>query len=274
MSWFGKKRNIAIAIGAAVLAVVSLALIIYGVSTHEEPVLLKVCWSEGGEARYEAGAAEGNHGTCEGAEELVWPTEQMPLSVAAITAVSGSVLSESARSRTALDAAIRDINAQVGCEVLVSASSPDGASILARLGTPVVIAPGKDGSGKGKETIRSPLGSAIHHRSNTGDAWGVAKNHHKHSYRLHCDLHISANLGSERGEYLVAHHELLHCIGLAHDPGNPSSAIYPFTRDDTMWARMLAARITDADGAKLRALYCHRPGKPAEGFAVAAPESS
>jgi len=240
MSWFSKPLNKGIAIGAGVLVLVVIALIIYGVVTHREPVLLEVCW-EGTEARYVEGT-EVDNGTCEGAEELVWPQSQLPFSVAATKAGSETVLAPGASEREALDSAIRDINQQLGCAALRASADPLSAAMVAHLGEAVDVLPRRVG---GRRPSKAPLGWAYHDRANSSS-----------ESTLRCHLHVRSNVGSLRGEYLVAHHEILHCLGLAHDQNNPASAIYPFTDDDTMWERMQAARITDADRARLRSLYC------------------
>lgn len=248
-SWFRKPLNIGIAVGAGVLAVGVIVLIIYGVVTHSEPVLLQVCWF-GGEARYVDGETEEayDYGACSGDEELVWAAKQIPLTVTAIEARSEDVFAPGAEGRKGIDAAIRDINSQVGCKLLEPRGLRDGSAILARIGAAVDIDARRDRGGSGKaasSASRSPLGFARHYQ---GDERGS----------LHCDLSVSSATGNLRSEYLVAHHELLHCLGLAHDPDNPASAMYPLTADDTMWDQMQAARITDADRARLRELYCAR----------------
>lgn len=60
------KRWVWYVIGGVVFAV-ALGGVLYGVLTHKEPGLMKVCWA-GGAANYD--------GTC---EELKWRPEQMPL---------------------------------------------------------------------------------------------------------------------------------------------------------------------------------------------------
>ena len=243
MSWFSKKRNIAITVGAGVLAGVVITLIIYGVVTHREPILLEVCWVNG-EARYVEGM-EIDDGPCAGAEELVWPASQVPFTVAASKTGDQTVLAPGTSEREALDSAIRDINQQIGCTVLRPSADPLSAAMVAHLGEAVDVLPRRVGGGGLEKASRAPLGWAYHHRSDSGG-----------QPSLRCHLHVRSNVGSLRGEYLVAHHELLHCLGLAHDPQNPASAIYPFTEDDTMWETMQAARVTDADRSRLRSLYC------------------
>lgn len=240
MSWFKKPLNIGITIGAAVLAVVVIGLIIYGVTTHTEAGLLQVCWLDG-RAHYVEGT-ELDDGACEGSEELVWPESQIPLAVAAQASDVQGFVAPGASQREALDSAIRDINQQVGFALLTPVGDGAGADVVVHLGE-AVDAGRIRGAGAGEERAR-PLGFARHHRTNSGG-----------QPALRCDLHIYSTVGSLRGEYLVIHHELLHAIGLAHDDDNPASAIYPFTSDDTMWERMQAARITDHDRALIRELY-------------------
>ena len=242
MSWFSKKRNIAITVVAGVLALAAIVLIIYGVVTHDEESLLRVCrWTGEGWAVYEEGATEVEGEPCEGAEELVWPAGKVPFSVAAIEDADQTVYAEGAKQREALDSAIRDINQQFGFRLLRASSDPLSAAFVAHLGAAVDIDRRGGGGGAGAPSAKA-LGWAKHHRA---DSSGKS---------LRCHLWVRRD-GSLRVEYLVAHHELLHCIGFAHDDDNPASAMYPFTYDDTMWDRMQAARVTDSDRARGRDLY-------------------
>jgi hypothetical protein len=247
VSWFKKPLNIGIAIGAGVLAVVAAVLVIYGVVTHSEPVLLQVCWHNGiafyDDGSVEEGGVETNHEPCDRPEELVWPTSQLPLTVAASTP-DGILLAPGASQREGVDAAIRDINSQIGFTLFAPIDFGARASVVVQVGAAMDsdrVRGVREVHGRGS---RPSLGYAAHHRAN-GEI-GVS---------LHCDITVYSSTGNLRGDYLVAHHELLHCAGLAHDPDNPASAIYPFTVDDTMWELMQAARITDADRARLRELY-------------------
>lgn len=74
----------------------AIAGIVFGVATHREPGLLKVCWSETSTADYE----------CEVGQELVWSRDAMPLTVET-DGLIGEV-------QTAIDI----VNTQVGCDVL------------------------------------------------------------------------------------------------------------------------------------------------------------
>ena len=243
MSWFSKKKNIAVVVGVAILFVVSAVSLIYAIATHEEPTLLEVCWTNDGRALYPKNTTEETYGACSRGQELVWPEKQIPLSVAAVTGVEEIVLAPGTKRREALDQAIQDINSQVGCKVLSPTAFRDGSAILAHLGTAVVIELGRSRGRKGEGGGHSSLGYARHRREKSGEL-------------LRCNFSVSSRVNNLRGEYLVTHHELLHCLGLSHDPDNPSSAIFPFTYDDTMWDSMISVRITDNDRAKLRDLYC------------------
>lgn len=87
------KIQIVLSLLVLVAAIVGIA---FGVMTHREPGLLKVCWNETNAADYE----------CEGGQELVWPREAIPLTVET-DGLIGEV-------QTAIDI----INTQVGCDVL------------------------------------------------------------------------------------------------------------------------------------------------------------
>lgn len=252
MSWFDKKRNIAITVGAGILAILCIISITYAVITHEEPTLLEVCWTDG-KAQYMEGATEEDYGVCSRGKELVWPKKQIPLTVAAVAAYSEVVLAPGASGRKALDSAIKDINRQVGCEVLRPTALRNDASILARLGEPVGIYTGGDRKGKGEKRGNPPLGFARHTKKQNKEQ---RRDDSNKLHKLHCNLTVYSHANNIRWQYLVVHHELLHCIGLTHHPDNPSSAMYPFSYDDTMWDRMSVSWITDGQLSALRRLYC------------------
>lgn len=87
------KIQIAVSILILIAAIVGIA---FGVITHKEPGLLKVCWSETNSANYD----------CEEGQELVWSRNAMPLTVET-DGLIGEV-------QTAIDI----VNTQVGCDVL------------------------------------------------------------------------------------------------------------------------------------------------------------
>lgn len=247
MEWFKRPSNIAITVFAVSLLIgVSVALV-YAISTHQEPGLLEVCWGSGGQAHYvdtsqlepeEEGVGDGS---CERPEKLVWPAKQIPLSVEAISA-EGKRLHSGADERESLDAAIVDINRQLGFELFALDAEPGKRpSITARVGAPVEIDDRKTRpDGTRAKRVRRHLGTALHRRDISG--------------HIHCDMVVYSHAGHLRAGYLVSHHELLHCVGLSHS-SNPSSVMYPFTYDDMMWDRMVAARVTDFDRDELRILY-------------------
>jgi hypothetical protein len=242
MGWFKKPLNIAITVGAMVLLVVCAVLIAYGVTTHKEAGLLQVCW-QGDKAQYTGGTEVAPNESCTRTEELVWPQGKIPLAVAAIAPDRTTPLDPGAVAREGVDEAAEDINRQLGFDLFRAVADPVGAAVVVEIGVPVEA--GVDGrarGGDGKAATSSPLGRAQHYLFSNGRG-------------LFCDIDIYAGIGSLRHEYLVVHHELLHCAGLAHDADNPASAIYPFTNDDTMWERMQAARITDHDRELLRSRY-------------------
>lgn len=240
MGWFSKKRNIAIAVGAAAFLIVCSALVIYGVLTHSEPDVLAVCWTEGPmpEARYQDSSmidGELLHGSCDQPEELVWPKSQIPLTVS-VTAGYDMVLAVGTKRRHAIDFAVHDINDQLGFTVFQSVSDATGTSVMVHLETMQGVARRSD---KEQDSQRNPLGFARHF-------WRGS--------RLQCQAVIFSSVGGLRAEYLVSFHEILHCLGLGHDPYS-SSIMYAFTEDDTMGDRMNYSRISDHDRRVLRRLY-------------------
>lgn len=87
--------KVSIGVAAAVLVVAAVG-VVYGVLTHTEPGLMRVCWNRTEVTDYD----------CDGGEELTWDASRMPLSVA----TDGSI----GETQSAIDL----INSQVGCEVL------------------------------------------------------------------------------------------------------------------------------------------------------------
>jgi len=230
------KWTIITVVGVA-LFMVALALVIYGVVTHKEAGLLEVCWSPVGEAQYtnpQDSDRRVTGGSCERPEKLVWPAEQIPLTVAATTDYN-AVLAVGSAPRRALDEAIRDVNRQVGFFLLRASSDAVSASVLAQLGT--AMGPSRGGGG---ETV---LGWARHYL----DVDGVGA-------PVRCEMFVLPTAASLRERYLVSHHELLHCVGLAHDDFE-SSAMYPLTEDDVWNGLRRSTRISDHDVRLLRSRY-------------------
>jgi hypothetical protein len=102
--------KIQIGIGIVIL-VLAIAGIIWGVTTHREPGLMSVCWSQHtGTAIYD----------CKDGEQIRWQQAQLPLAVS-----TDGMIGE---TQTAIDL----INSQVGCEILtytVYNSVPDDIMI-------------------------------------------------------------------------------------------------------------------------------------------------
>lgn len=84
----------------AIILVVAVAGVIYGVINHTEPGMMEVCWSRGGIADYSC---------TEGGQSIRW--NHSPLTVG----TDGE--------EAAVHSAISLINGQVGCEVLVAPST-------------------------------------------------------------------------------------------------------------------------------------------------------
>lgn len=224
-NWFKKPVNIAITVGAALLAVAVVVLLIWGITRHTEAGLLEVCWVNG-EARY-VGGSEDDHGPCEGSEELVWPESQIPISVSAITAAGNPVV-EASTTGGVLNQAISDINRQVGFELL---EFSDGTNPDAEFRLGGALESGPD---------NPPPGYVRHQKVGNGlrgRGW------------IRSDV-----VAVDRTFYLVAQHELLHLVGLAHDDFT-LSVMYPITREDWDAETMGTAHVTDHDVGLLRRLY-------------------
>lgn len=87
----------------SVISLVSVAIIgsiVYGVVSHTEAGLLRVCWTSGGAADY-------NQDNCSFPQEIRWQERDFPLSV------SGNV-----EDSTEITSAIEIVNSQMGCELL------------------------------------------------------------------------------------------------------------------------------------------------------------
>ena len=237
------KKSLVISIAVAVvLGAITGSLLVYGILSHTEAGLLEVCWGEDGSAQYLDTSQletvdESDGQPCYRPEELVWPQEQIPLSVATIAGDGVTSLIPGSTPREAIDAAIVDINRQVGFTLFAPARDRTWSDVVVYQGKAVEVSVARARREKGL----APLLARVQH-FRTGPS-------------IRCHVVHYAHTGSVRHEYLVAHHELLHCAGLAHHPDNPSSAMYPLTFDDSMFERMHAARITDGHRSLLRKRY-------------------
>jgi len=232
MSWFKKPINIGITIGAAILAVVAIVLIVWGVTHHTEGGMLEVCWSADGRAQYVAGS-EDDDGPCEGAQEFRWPQEQIPLTLAPVTS-EGQLLGADAPQVRVLGQAVTDLNRQVGFELFRVGTGLQPSDAEVRFGGAFLGGPERADS--------PPPGHVTHFRLG-----GTS------TYRGH--VWIRADVGSvDRLLYLVLEHELLHLAGLAHDDFT-ASIMYPLTREDWDQEVMSTAHVTDQDRSNLQRLY-------------------
>lgn len=227
MSWFKKPLNIGITIGAAILAVVAIFLVIWGVTHHTEGESLEVCWVNGS-ARYVEGS-ERDHGACEGAEELVWPQEQVPFTLASLTS-EGQPLAEDSDEVRALTHAVTDLNRQLGFELYRMGTGLDSTDATVRFGGAL------EGGGDSP-----PPGYVQHTR--------VGNNILRGHVWIRSDV-----VADMRLLHLVLEHELLHLAGLAHDDFT-LSIMYPIARDDWQLEAMSTAHVTDVDRSNLRGLY-------------------
>lgn len=216
MKWFTRPGYFIAILLFVVAAVLGVIGIIYGVSTHEEGGLLRVCWNESNSAEYVVPFEGAPVGDCADPEDLVWPKNQVPLGVSILDLREDGDGVEG-------KAAIVDINNQLGFTLFTQVK--EGSSVSLTLGAPV-----EGGSKK--------LGTAHHYKSPEA---------------MYAHATVYSATGSLRLTFLVAHHELLHVAGLAHD-SFPDSAMYGMDHDDSL-ERMTPARITDHDKSLLRDLY-------------------
>lgn len=234
MSWFNRKRRTILVAVAAVMFVGAVAGVIWGVTHHSEGSRLEVCWS-GDAAYYPKGESERfevKNGGCRNPEEIIWEKKQIPLTVQVFTPEDELSIDE--EDLQVAKAIIKDYNAQVGFEFYR----------LVRNGLPVVrFYPNAAYASESADDfwqISSVPGWAAHSkRPVTGD--------------LRCSVHVRGGL-SIRYAYRVGLHEFGHCAGLAHDPDDQSSVMYPLTTDDTTWGKMIPTRLTDND-VELHRIY-------------------
>jgi hypothetical protein len=229
--WFSKKRNIAIAVVAAVMLVGAIVGVIWGVTHHTEGNRLEVCWHNG-VAHYEpdqverTGSVETEHNGCEETEEIIWAKAQVPLIVHVVDP-SGE-LSTDPEDLQVATTLVRDYNAQVGFEFFrLSKQGPASVRFHPQ-------AAYESGASDDPRQVASVPGWATHSKAPDG--------------RLLCDVYVRGGL-SVRYAYRVAFHEFGHCAGLAHDPDYRASIMHPFSTDDTESDFMLPTRLTDNDVA-------------------------
>jgi len=118
------KITVAAALTILVLAV---ALLVYGITTHSEPGLMRVCWRGGSVSSYR----------CRLGEDLVWDRSQVPVSVA-----TDGLIGE---TQTSIDL----INSQVGCDILEYVGDNDPSPDV----TVISEAAMSPGTGRGGATV-------------------------------------------------------------------------------------------------------------------------
>jgi len=230
-----KQKIVIVAVACGVLCCTVIGLLIFGITRHTEGGLVEVCWV-GGKAAYvdtnQIESLEVMNEPCERPEKLVWPQEQIPLSIFAVSS-EGLPLAANTDEMRVLSHAISDLNSELGFE-------------LYRLDD--VLYQGGD--------VVVEFGGAIETGSESRKTYPGYIQHTKYSTNgyLQCCVYIRSDVVSEDRElYDVIKHELLHVPGLGHDDF-PSSIMYYLT--PSSWnSDNLGRRITDHDRSLLRTLY-------------------
>lgn len=224
-----KKILITIVI-AAIVAIVAGIGIIYGVATHEEEPLLPVCWVSG-EAIYQEGTADiESEQDCPTPVPLRWREDLRPLKVS-VAKVSGGETGRAPAEEwqhRVTDAAIKALNAQVGCLVwqhVDEATSP--AWVGVEFGHPAE---------KGKSV------ADCHHT--TADGTNLA---HSAIIRLR-------NIGNEAEATSIVAHELGHAAGLAHV--DDQSAVMRRLQPDELLPGLPTLYLTDTAVDALQQEFC------------------
>lgn len=195
-----------------------ITLIAVGVSTHEEPGLMRVCWRSDGVAIYDQ-CPEGS------GQDLVWDHLPVTISVRAYDGVAET----QADADRAVGEAIQLWNDQTDLTLFRIAGGDEMPDAVLVWGEPFEVGVSVENEG-----------GFVEHRS-----VGV----------MSAEVGIE-RIGTSRLAYLITLHELGHLIGLAHDVGGfRSSPMYPTTEDDTWEDRLSFTRVTDWDREVLRTTY-------------------
>ncbi len=228
-------------VGGAVVCMVVFVAALMGVAwgvwhSEETSRLLQVCWTtlEDGTQipRYVEGAEVFSYGPCEGAQELVWPKENIPLTVAAV-----SDLEHAEANSRLIQAAVESINRQVKFELLRFVG--DGLGVDAR----VLVYPGEEVETEvdvGGEGWRNLPGYVVHYRDG----------YEPDSRKLYCDIVLGLPGLHNDISSLDFEQLLLQAVGLAHDD-DPSSVMYPSEQRQGV----RSGKITGRDRVLLRMLY-------------------
>jgi hypothetical protein len=237
MTWTKKKKNILAVVLAAVLVTVAIFGVVWGVTHHSEETLLRICWNDS-QAEY-VGETEVKSIDClDQTEELIYPKQQIPLTVTTIS-YSNNLLTSDARDSKVIESAIDTINSQFGFELMKMVYRTDAINENGLIKTSVIVHTQAAYTPSSRVLSSKVPGWAIHSRRSDGS--------------IQCDVYIRGGL-SERFMYRVAVHELGHAIGFAHDDFR-GSVMYPLTADDTESEHMLPSRFTDTDCSRGGDLY-------------------
>lgn len=180
-----KTRNIVFLVMVALVFAGVIASLIFGIATHDEPGLLRMQWLANGEARY----AETQDEIDAWDEFPGWGDYELPLRVG----VKSSNPYPPADPVEATRAAVSVINGRLGAEVLR-------------------VEP-EDNRCTNRHAICVDVG--VPHDPGFMDASGDAR-HEKLPTGMRCTVRTS-NTGTASNLHTVLHHELGHCLGLAHD---------------------------------------------------------
>lgn len=239
MSWMYKTKNKVVLAIAGLVFVVALFGVIWGVTHHSEEVLLNVCWN-GSSAEYIDETEVENRPCTTQPSELIYAKRQIPLTVFPISQDSVVMLEPDDRDSKVIESAVRDINSQYGFELFKMAYGSEGVYESGRIKATVIV--------------HTEASYTLGERSISKDVPGWAIHSRRMDGSLQCDVYLRGGL-SERYMYRVVLHELGHAMGLAHDNDNPSSVMFPLTKDDTNAEHMLPSRFTDKDREMGRKLY-------------------
>lgn len=220
-TWIQKPINKAILISAAILLIVSIGLLIWGITTHKEEVWLQACWIGDTSVLLQGEDQECRPGVVAPAR---WDKNKPPIRVTPMDP-DGGTLEESSSGYNEVASAIRDVNTQWGFE-FYSIGSEDDTDIEIIWGAPYV-------PGRGIAPSYCEL-----HRSEESITYAIIGVRDTSSIRL---------------THRILIHQLGVAAGLARDDFE-SSIMYPVIADDTM-GEMRMDRFTDADVAAIRNFY-------------------
>jgi len=225
-----QRRWVGWVVGVVVFLTIGVAaavLIVYGVTTHDEPGLLRIC-RIGDRAVYVDDLEGEEPATCADALELRWPREAVPLAVRVFHG-EGENGTPPAEELRVVEAAVADFNSQVGFELFTL-----------------------DRGREGVVDVSLVLGAA----AELGDPPGECRHRLRGDGRATAATVVVRNVPDDATLFRVLLHELGHAAGLAHDDWTGS-----LMNRRTLSAEeseLPAGRLTDSDRAELRELYLPR----------------